>query len=318
MDNCRLIYKMVILYLVLVINNYGLQAQTGSLTNKVYFISDCQQPMKAETIRLSPYRNEEARDSLFSDIIHRKPSYLFFLGDITSAGSHNKSWIPIDRFLSRLATQHTIVNAIPGNHEYYTSSRKGIANFRQRFPQNSLLGYCVTIDSMAFVMLNSNINKLTAEQILQQQQWYSSKMDSLDTDRGVKAIIVCLHHSPYTNSTIVSPSKAVSEAILPRFIRSPKARLLMSGHSHNLEYFKNTSNKHFLVLGGGGGLTQPLRLPGKRLYTDLISQSSKPLYFYVTIDRTGDVINLQARGLRKDFSTFYTLDIGKIDLKLTD
>ena len=316
MNNYRLIYRIVIFFLVFVIlDNHCLRAQTGSFPNKIYFISDCQQPMKIETMRLSPYRNEEARDSLFSDIIRQNPPYLFFLGDITSAGSNKKSWIPIDSFLHRLSRQHTIVNAIPGNHEYYKCSRKGITNFSKRFPQNSLLGYCVTIDSMAFVMLNSNFHKLTSGQIMQQQQWYNKKMDSLDASHGVKVIIVCLHHAPFTNSTIVSPSKPVSETILPRFISSPKARLFMSGHSHNLEYFKNYPNKHFLVIGGGGGLIQPLRLPDKSLYTDLIPQNNKPLYFYVTIARNGDIINLQARGLQKDFSTYYALDIGKIELK---
>lgn len=290
-------------------------AQPVSSPQKLYFISDCQLPMKIETMRLSPYRNEEARDSLFSDIIRQHPSYLFFLGDITSAGSNKHSWTPIDTFLNRLSKVQTQVHAIPGNHEYYRSPKEGIMNYSKRFHGNSLVGYCITSDSMAVVMLNSNYKRLTREQIFQQQQWYGSKMDSLDADPGVKVIIVCLHHPPFTNSTIVSPSKAVHKLVLPRFNSSPKARLLLSGHSHNLEYFKNNPNKYFLVLGGGGGLTQPLRLPGKRFYTDLIQQNNKPLYFYVTISRTGNILNLKARGLKKDFNSYYTLDIDKIEMQ---
>lgn len=309
-------HRIAALCLILVtMNILGACAQPVSSPQKLYFISDCQLPMKIETMRLAPYRNEEARDSLFSDIIRQHPPYLFFLGDITSAGSNKQSWTPIDTFLNRLSITHTQVNAVPGNHEYYTSAKEGIANYSKRFPGNSLLGYCITTDSMALVMLNSNYRKLTREQTVQQQQWYLTKMDSLDADHSVKVIVVCLHHSPFTNSTIVSPSYAVSEAVLPRFNSSPKARLLLSGHSHNLEYFKNDSNKYFLVLGGGGGLIQPLRSPNRSLYTDLIPQNTKPLYFYVILSRTGNILTLQARGLQKDFSSYYTLDIGKIELQ---
>lgn len=294
---------------------FCVHAQPDASPPKLYFISDCQLPMKIETMRLAPYRNEEARDSLFSDIIRQHPPYLFFLGDITSAGSNKHAWTPIDTFLNRLSKVHTRVHAVPGNHEYYRSPQEGITNYSKRFQGNSLQGYCVTIDSMAVVMLNSNYKRLTRTQTVQQQQWYESKMDSLDADPGVKVIIVCLHHPPFTNSTIVSSSKAVHKLVLPRFNSSPKARLMLSGHSHNLEYFKNNPNKYFLVLGGGGGLTQPLRLPGKRLYTDLIQQNHKPLYFYVTILRTGNTLSLQARGLKKDFGNYYTLSIGEIELQ---
>lgn len=302
-------------FILLTVHTLCVRGQTDALSHTLYFISDCQLPMKIETIRYAPYRNEEARDSLFADIGRQHPPYLFFLGDITSAGSNKKSWIPLDRFLKLLSTERTVVHAIPGNHEYFTCSRKGIRNYSQRFSQRSVMGYCVTTDSMALVMLNSNYKKLTSQQIAQQQQWYTATMDSLDVDHGVKIIIVSLHHSPFTNSTVVSPSTVVSEKVLPRFISSPKARLFMSGHSHNLEYFNNYPNKYFLVLGGGGGLIQPLRPPDKSLYTDLIPQNTKPLYFYITLTRNGNTIHLQAKGLRKDFSSYYTMDIGEIGMK---
>ena len=316
MHNHWLMRRIAALCLIsITVNLLCVCAQPDSSSPKLYFISDCQLPMKIETMRLAPYRNEEARDSLFSDIIRQHPPYLFFLGDIASAGSNNQSWIPIDAFLNRLSIAHTLVNAVPGNHEYYRSAKKGFTNYSKRFSGNSSMGYCITIDSMALVMLNSNYRKLTCEQTAQQQQWYCTKMDSLDAAHGVKVVIVCLHHAPFTNNTVVRPSKAVYKAVLPRFNSSPKARLLLSGHSHNLEYFKNNPNKYFLVLGGGGGLIQSLRSSNRSFYTDLIPQNNKPLYFYVTISRTGNILNLQARGLKKDFSSYYTLDIGEIELQ---
>ena len=78
-------------------------------------------------------------------------------------------------------------------------------------------------------------------------------MDSLDSNPGIKMILLCSHHPPYTNSKIVKPSKEVVKYFLPRFFESTKSRLYISGHSHNLEFFEKGNKKYFLVIGGGGG-----------------------------------------------------------------
>jgi hypothetical protein len=288
-------------------------AQETDGSTKLYFISDCQQPMKIEKLRLKSFRNEESRDSLFSDLVRQKPKNLFLLGDLTSAGSNSTSWKPIDNLLNLLHKEHVLVNAIPGNHEYYRNAQKGIGNYKTRFPQNPLDGYCVKIDSMAVIMLNSNFSKLSALEFQRQQLWYKATMDSLDKDDAIKAIVVCTHHAPYSNSKIVGSSKAVVLNFIPLFMNSPKARLFISGHSHNLEYFKMAPNKHFMVIGGGGGLTQPLWSFEKQLYPDVIPQDKKPLYFYFILERKGNYITLSTRGLQKDFGSVRMFPVGIIN-----
>ena len=68
-----------------------------------------------------------------------------------------------------------------------------------------------------------------------------------------------------------------------------------------------------MVIGGGGGLTQPLLSPGKRAYTDILLQDKKPLYFYLVIQRIGNHIYMETRGMQKDFSPVRTFPIGQID-----
>ena len=165
---------------------------------------------------------------------------------------------------------------------------------------------------MAILMLNSNFNKLNSGEIQKQQSWYLATMDSLDADKGIKMILLCSHHSPYTNSKIVRPSKEVARFFLPRFNDSPKSRLYISGHSHNLEFFEKGNKKHFLVIGGGGGLTQPLYSGEKRLYKDLIQQDKKPVYFYLVTERRGDNLHLFVRGLEKVFGPVKTFEIGSV------
>lgn len=304
-------YFLVLLLLVAILTNsrWG-YCQVPLESHRLYFICDCQQPLKIEKIRLRPNRNEEARDSLFSDIIRQKPGNLFLLGDLTSKGSKKESWDPIVGLQYRLGQINTSFYAIPGNHEYYANVRKGLQNFKQQFPDNSLLGYCEKIDSIAILMLNSNFKKLNAAEIQKQQALFKARMDSLDEDRAIKMILLCSHHSPFTNSKIVKPSKQVAKFFLPRFFDSPKSRLYISGHSHNLEFFSADSKKYFIVIGGGGGLTQPLVSEEKRLYKDLIRQDEKPVYFYLVTERRGDSLHLFVRGLQKNFNPVTTFEIG--------
>jgi predicted phosphodiesterase len=305
-------YIPLIVHYFLIFSISSVYAQKIPVNKALYFISDCQEPMKAEEIFLRPYRNIEARDSLFSDIIRQNPQNLFLLGDLTSAGSKSKKWKPVERFLFPLHEQKVNIYAIPGNHEYYRNSKRGIQKYRQHFPNCHLYYYCIQVDSMAIIMLNSNFNHISLSEQAKQKVWYCAMMDSLDHAPGIKFIMVGTHHPPYTNSKIVEPSKYVTDNFVSRFLTSPKSRLFLSGHSHNLEYFKY-NNKYFLVAGGGGGLNQPLLLPEFRKSSDLISQDQKPLYFYVIIERIGNSIYLQARGLQKDFSAIKNFDIGRID-----
>lgn len=275
---------------------------------KIYFISDLQAPLPVERIILDAYRNEEARDSLFSDIIFQHPNNLFMLGDLTSRGSNEKAWAPVDALLKSLKRINTRVYAIPGNHEYMGTSSIGMQMFNSRFQGKWQYGYFVNIDSIAIVMLNSNFNKLHENELSEQSAWYKSEMDSLDADPAIKAIIVCTHHAPYSNSKIVGSSKQVADLVVPVFEKSHKSKLLISGHSHNLEYFSDSTGKHFLVIGGGGGIEQPLIPLSKRKYVDLIDQDVKPLYFYLIIERKKNRLELTIRGFKKDFR-FFELNI---------
>lgn len=298
--------------LVCLTNSGQVKCQLPSDSHKLYFISDCQQPAKIEEIRLRPYRNEEARDSLFSDIIRQKPRSLFLLGDMTSKGSKDKSWTPVRKLLLSLSQINSQRYAIPGNHEYLKNARRGLRYFSQQFPEASLNGYCVRTDSMAILMLNSNFKKLGSSEIQKQQDWYLATMDSLDSDKGIKMILLCSHHPPYTNSKIVKPSGGVAKYFLPRFLASSKSRLYISGHSHNLEFFGGESKKYFLVIGGGGGLSQPLYSGAKQLYKDLLQQDQKPVYFYLVTERRGDSLHLYVRGLSHDFKTVKSFEVGSI------
>jgi UDP-2,3-diacylglucosamine pyrophosphatase LpxH len=259
------------------------------------FISDTQEPIKVEAIFLKNERNVEATDRLLADLSRTKHQALFFLGDIVSIGSSAKSWERIDRFLAGMQQKQIPVYATYGNHEYMMNQAAGEKNFARRFPGTPDTGYTFVQDSVAVVLFNSNFSKLSKAAQQAQLQWYTRSMDSLNRSGNVKFIIVCCHHAPYTNSDVVSPEKKVQELYVPVYVNTPKAALFLSGHSHHLEYF-NIHHKKFLVIGGGGGLRQALKKENKRDYTDLLNESQKPRYFYLQVNRTGDKLQVSARG----------------------
>ena len=304
-------YKLFFIPVLLLLSIFCGFSQAVLNQQRIYFISDVQTPLTAEKIVLKPYKNTEARDSLFSDIILQHPGNLFMLGDLTSRGSDEKAWKPLDDFLNSLKRINTNVYAIPGNHEYLSKTSGSIYMFEHRFHKERVIGYSVNVDSVAILMLNSNFNNLTEGELSKQLKWYKSEINSLDSDQAIKAIIVCTHHAPYSNSKIVGSSEPVENMFVPLFVKSQKSKLFISGHSHNLEYFSDTPGKYFLVIGGGGGLTQPLIPVNKRNYHDLLGQDTKPLYFYLIIERERNDLKLIARGFKKDFR-FFDLDIGII------
>jgi hypothetical protein len=305
--------SLIVIFLVFLLKGIAASQQNpGEISHELFFISDCQLPLGIEEILLSPYKNKEGRDSLFADMTRRKPGNIFLLGDLVSIGSKKNKWTDIDQFIHSFNPGSCNFYAIPGNHEYLFSPGKGIANYLKRFPVQSQYGYCVRKDSVAIVMLNSNLDHLSGSQEEKQLNWYASIMDSLEQDASTQIIIVCTHHSPYSNSKVVGSSEIVQNKFVPEFRRSSKAKLFISGHSHDLEYFK-ISNKYFLVIGGGGGLAHPLLTGKKQQYEDLINRDEIPLFFYLTVERQGRVLDLKARGIKREFDSFSTYNIGQIE-----
>ena len=267
------------------------------------FISDTQQPMMVEKIILKPTHNIKATSLLFSEILKTKPQSLYMLGDVVSLGFNNRKWKKVDRFLDSCRKKNTTVCGLLGNHDVMGRKKKGEQNFDKRFPENVRTGYVSVTDSVAIVLLNSNFNKLSAADKKKENEWYQSTLNMLDTSNAIKAVIVTCHHAPYTNSKIVGSSSQVQQTFVTPYIKSKKARLFITGHAHGFEHFK-IMGKDFLVIGGGGGLHQPMDTSDKRLPD--IAADYKPLFHYLSVQRVADELSVTSHFLKSDFATFGT------------
>ena len=278
----------------------GLAAQQAT-DSSLYFVSDTQQPMFVEKLVLKPNQNRRATAGIFESILQNKPGSVYMLGDVVGLGSSRRKWKKVDVFLDSCRAAGTRVSAVLGNHEVMGRRKRGERFFQQRFPMNVRTGYVAVTDSVAVVMLNSNFAALSAPDQKKQKDWYNHTLSSLDTAAAVKAVIVCCHHAPYTNSTIVKCNKTVQQSFVPGYIASKKAQLFITGHAHAFEHF-NMQGKNFLVIGGGGGLHQPLN-NGSNSLKDLATDY-KPMFHYLSVKREGDNLLVRSRFLQNDFTGF--------------
>lgn len=275
-------------------------SSTGDST-ELCFASDTQKPMWIETLFLKKDHNQEATKKLFSAVAARKPGAFFIMGDVVSLGYSNRQWKPMDAYLKDLRSKNISVYAALGNHEVMGQAKKGRQKFQERFPEHLATGYVQVKDSIAVILLNSNFGTLSSEEDATQIKWYKTTLDSLDKEASIQFIISGCHHSPYTNSKIVGANKDVQQKFVPLFLASRKSRLFITGHSHNFEHYQ-IKGKDFLVIGGGGGLHQPLRT-GEGCLPDLATEY-KPQFHYLTVKRSGDKLNVCSVQLKKDFTCF--------------
>jgi hypothetical protein len=202
---------------------------------------------------------------------------------MTESASDQNAWAAFDGFAYALKARGIPLFPTIGNHEYMLREGAALENLRQRFPDLKKGWHVERAAGLAFVLLNSNRSRLSAEDWAAQNAWYRSVLERLDRDSSVTAIVVGCHHPPYTNSTIVDPSYDAQRDFVPSFLRSRKAILFVSGHAHAAEHFVQ-GGKDFLVLGGGGGLLQPLRTGTAARYKDLFPfRTERRSFHYVEL-----------------------------------
>ena len=231
-----------------------LSAQTDSLPTSLVFLSDTQAPMWIEKLYLKDYGNEKATQNIFSSILKEKNlAAVVHCGDITAYGMSRSKWKAVLPFIDSLKTKSIPFIAAKGNHDYYFFSGRALARYEEYIPDGKNEFSIHQFGNTAIVALNSNFEELEDSTREQQQAWYASTLQQCDADSSVHFIITVAHHSPFTNSTMVSGSSFIRKDYLPYFYASPKSKLFVGGHAHRFEHFRR-KGKNFLVIGGGGGL----------------------------------------------------------------
>ncbi|MCX6137978.1 MAG: metallophosphoesterase [Ignavibacteriales bacterium] len=272
-----------------------------------FFLSDSQQPLWFETLRLPRDHNEEATHSLFSAIAQdTTATAVFHLGDMVSAGSSTDDWDLLEQQIAPLRRKSIPFYPTYGNHEYFWHPAVAMPKYLRHFAAYASGWYVVRTGNAAVVMLNSNFYRLTGEEWDTQCRWYRDQLARLDKDSSIAVVVVATHFPPYTNSAIVDPSGDVLRDFVPPYLASQKARLFLSGHAHAFEHFRQ-GGKDFLVIGGGGGLLHPLLCGEEERTPDLYPAGRLPESFhYLTCTISDDSLIAQPVMLGTDRTQFFT------------
>jgi len=89
-----------------------------------------------------------------------------------------------------------------------------------------------------------------------QQQWFINELITADKERDSKALIVALHHPPYSMDTHHGASPIIQQLLDDSFIKaSVYPDIVFSGHVHNYQRFTRKIAKRqipYIVAGAGG------------------------------------------------------------------
>lgn len=233
--------------------SYSADLSQNNTSHSVVLIGDTQRTGFWEFWRES---NDAFRKVILDKIASEHPAFILHVGDVVFQGSSDSHWEEFDNNARAIREQGIPVFPVLGNHEYFGDNTTALANYFRHFPATeNRQWYSFRFESVGYILLNSNFDELTADDINQQDEWYTHELASFQADSTLLAIVVACHQPPYTNSTVVDADLGVQEHFVSRFDSTAKAKLFVSGHCHSYEHFIR-AGKHFLVTGGGGGPRQ--------------------------------------------------------------
>jgi Icc-related predicted phosphoesterase len=227
-------------------------------------IGDLQSTMNIEAWREN---NDPERRRLVERITDNPPpAFVVMAGDLVSWGGSADRWEEFDFNSRALREKKVPVLAVPGNHDYWGDRdlRHYFAHFdglkRQRW-------YDRRYGSLALVFLDSNAGELDPCVWDEQRKWYEERLDALEKDETVGAVLVFFHHAPFTNSSVVGDDANTLSTFVPPFLTKKKTLAMITGHAHGYERFEK-HGKAFIVTAGGGGPRSPLLPPEERRHPD--------------------------------------------------
>jgi len=230
--------------------------------------------------------NSVGEKKLIEQLSKEPIEHAMLLGDLTFWGFSVFEWAEYDEVMSPLTEKNVSLFPVLGNHEYFVSLQWCNPFLKKRFPWWDQSWYTKVIDSVAYVMLNTNSSDIDFATMKEQYRWYLTTMRDLDRADSVSFIVVCGHHPPYTNSTTVEPEDIFEKYFVPRFKKSRKGAFWFSGHCHGYERFIS-DGKNFIVSGGGGGPRQEIATGSSATFDDQYDGPSiRPLH-YCLLQRNG-------------------------------
>lgn len=226
--------------------------QTVDPQGPIIVLGDTQRTSWAEEELLGREQNEQPRRDLMAAIAEReRPAFVVHLGDMVVSGASRFEWTYFDHLVSPLTARGIPIRPVLGNHDYWGKDSLALANASapEHFPQLATHFYSAKHRGLGLIWLDSNLHGRKARA---QDRWYRDTLAAFECSPSTRAVLVFTHHPPFTNGAHRHPEAYVVDRVLPPFLASPKAQVMLSGHVHGYERFTQ-GGKTFVVSGGAGG-----------------------------------------------------------------
>lgn len=218
-----------------------------------------------------------AKQFAVDDMDRNNPQFLYHLGDVVY--NHGEAAEYQRQFFEPFRDYPAPIVAIPGNHDsdvnpettnayhsldafraVFCSTEPRVVPFSGNATRKSMLQphiYWTLETPLANIIgLYSNVPKfgvITSEQ----REWLLQELISADSQRPDRALILCLHHSPYSADINHGSSQLMIEFLEGVFEESGvKPDIVFSGHVHNYQRFvkkyEDGSQTLYVVAGAGG------------------------------------------------------------------
>jgi calcineurin-like phosphoesterase family protein len=206
-----------------------------------------------------------------------EPQFLYHLGDIVY--HHGEADRYERQFFKPFANYPGPIFAIPGNHD-------SDVNPESPFPYQTLDAFtrvfCDTVSRPVSFSGNSARKSMTQPNVYwtlkaplaniiglysnipkygmitsEQREWFKAELIAADEERPDKALLICLHHAPYSADVNHASSLPMINFLEEVFEETGiRPDLVVSGHVHNYQRFQKTYpdglTVPFIVAGGGG------------------------------------------------------------------
>lgn len=205
-----------------------------------------------------------------------RPSFFYHLGDVVY--NYGEAHEYPSQFFKPYRAYDAPIFAIPGNHDadinpnarpynsldaftaVFCDTKRRKIHFAAEKDRLSMIQPNVywTLETplARFIGLYPNVNKFGMIDD-EQRAWFVNELHYAKQKQDKEALIVCLHHSPYSADNNHGSSLAMIELLESAFLEAEvKPDIVLSGHVHNYQRFMVKNNDDttttYVVAGAGG------------------------------------------------------------------
>jgi len=208
---------------------------------------------------------------------HDKPQFLYHLGDIVY--DHGETHEYPAQFFKPFENYPGPIFSIPGNHDaeinpanespyesldaymdVFCDSEQRYVEFSEGSKRKSMIQpnvyWTLNTPLATIIGLYGNVAKFGV--ITEEQQfWFVEELKKAALDMDEKALIVCLHQSPYSSDTNHGSSLAMIKFLEDAYEEAGvKPDIVFGGHVHNyqrfMKHYSDGTNVPYIVAGAGG------------------------------------------------------------------